>query len=35
LILLVAVTPSDGLSVGLGTTDITGRHYRLKPVLNT
>ncbi|MFQ3283475.1 MAG: hypothetical protein ACI944_000178, partial [Natronomonas sp.] len=26
---------SDGLSVGLGTTDITGRQYRLTPVLNT
>jgi hypothetical protein len=28
-------TSADGLSVGVGTTDITGCHYRLTPVLNT
>jgi len=32
---LAFVGSSDGLSVGLEATDITGRHYRLTPVLNT
>jgi hypothetical protein len=33
--MLAFVSPADGLSVGMETTDITGRHYRLTPVLNT
>jgi len=33
--LLAFVFPADRLSVGLQTTDVTGRHYRLTPVLNT
>jgi hypothetical protein len=35
LILLAFVTSSDGRSVDLELTDITGRHYQLTPVLNT
>jgi len=35
LMILAFVSSADGLSVGLESTDITGRHYRLKPVLNT
>lgn len=33
LILLAFVAPGDGLSVGVESTDIAGRHYRLTPVL--
>jgi hypothetical protein len=35
LILLAVVASSDGLSAELERTDITGRHYRFTPVLNT
>jgi hypothetical protein len=33
--MLASVYPADGLSAWLELADITGRHYRLKPVLNT
>jgi hypothetical protein len=35
MILLAFVTSSDGLSVELERTDITGRHYRFTPFLYT